>query len=544
MTSPLAVAGPSRAALRWALVCAILAGLSSILLLALSGWFLTSAAVAGAAGTASALTFNYLLPSAAIRGLAITRTASRYGERLLSHRAALGAMADFRARLFGKLAAHDSRTVPALSGGDASARLIGDIAALEDLVVRRPTRPASLVAAGFAVALTLSAGWKAALALALLLAALPALLRYAADRWTRVPAVEAADALGDVRSAFVDYAAARPEIIAYGVADRVAAELHAPAARLDSARAALFRGEGRMAGLLAAFGILTVAVTLALSKGPAPYVALATLAAAASVEAMSAFARTALRQASVESALARLTVLDALQGEPIQALRGRAPAAASVGIGSEIIGPSERIAITGVSGSGKTRLLEALAGLRAPVHALTLNAIAVAACSGAELAAQFALSPQDTTLIAGTIADNLRLARPGVTPKDMQAALAVACLDDRVAAFTEGLDTWLDEGGGSLSGGERKRLCLARALLAHRPWLLLDEPTEGLDAATEADLIAALSSWLDATGTGLILTSHRPEAHRLAARRIAIASIGGNSLATGNRSSLQYRSLA
>ena len=92
----------------------------------------------------------------------------------------------------------------------------------------------------------------------------------------------------------------------------------------------------------------------------------------------------------------------------------------------------------------------------------------------------------------------------------MQAALTVACLDARVADMPLGLDTWLGESGGILSGGERKRLSLARALLAERPWLVLDEPTEGLDAATEAELIGRLCAWLDATGTGLLLASHRP----------------------------------
>ncbi|MBY0307084.1 MAG: ABC transporter, partial [Sphingomonas sp.] len=177
-----------RGTLRWALICAVLAGVSSILLLALSGWFLTAAALAGAAGGAAVIAFNYLLPSAAIRALAIIRTGSRYGERLLAHRAALLGMAKLRADLFGKLAAQDSRLADDLSGGDASARLIGDIAALEDLVVRRPTRPASLIAATFAVGLTLFAGWAAALALAAMLAALPLLLALAAKRLTASPA--------------------------------------------------------------------------------------------------------------------------------------------------------------------------------------------------------------------------------------------------------------------------------------------------------------------------------------------------------------------
>lgn len=519
-----AVTGRTARTLRWALICATLAGLSSVLLLALSGWFLTAAAVAGASGAAAVAAFNYLIPSAAIRGLAILRTGSRYGERLLSHRAALIAMAEWRGRLFGRLAAQDSRTAPNLSGGDASARLIGDIEALEDLIVRRPTRPASLIAALFSVALALLAGWKAALVLALLLASLPFLLRAAADRWTRPAAIEAAEALGDLRAAFADMAAARPEIIAYGLGQRVTDDLDALAARVDHARAALFRGEGAIAGLLIGYGTVAAAGVLLFTASPAALTALALLAATASVEAMAAFARTAVRQASVDQGLARLANLMRLEGDP-RPFDGGSEAALAVRIGAETLMPGARIAVTGPSGSGKTRLIEALAGLRAPVHALAVGDTAVAQAPADLLTGQFALSPQEAMLIAGSIADNLRLARPRVDAAAMHAALRTACLDNRVAAMPGGLDTLIGESGGTLSGGERKRLSLARALVAGRPWLMLDEPTEGLDAATEAMLIERLRAWLDETGTGLILVSHRPAPLALADRRIEIGAV-------------------
>lgn len=523
--NPFPLAAPERRTLRQALACATIAGLAAILLLALSGWFLTGAAIAGASGAAAVAAFNYLIPSAAIRGLAILRTAGRYGERLLSHQAALTAMADLRGQLFGKLAAQDSRTAPDLAGGDASARLIGDIEALEDLVVRRPSRPASLAAAGFAVALVALAGWKAALTLALLLAALPALLTLAARRLTSGPAAEAAEALGALRTAFVDYAAARPEIIAYGLAPRVADTMAELARPLDRARARLARGDGAIAGLLAGYGTLAAALVFALSEGSAPIRALALLAAAASVEAMAAFARTALRQASVEQGLARLATLADLPGTLAPAPAAASAAALPITLGVHRLAPGSRAAITGASGTGKTRLIEALAGLRTPVHPIALGDTALDRCSADALRSQMALSPQDAVLIAGSIADNLRVARPGITEVEMWEALHTACLDTSVAAMPAGLDTPLAEAGGTLSGGERKRLSLARALLAGRPWLLLDEPSEGLDAATEADLVTRLRRWLDATGTGLLLVSHRHAPLALADRRIDIAAI-------------------
>ena len=276
-----ALEAASQSGLRWAALAASVAAISAILLLAVSGWFLTAAAIAGASGVTAAIAFNYLIPSTAIRFLALLRTGSRYGERLLSHRAALRAMADLRGDLFRKLAAQDDRTTPSLSGGDASARLLGDINALEDLVIRQPARLAALIATATSIALVALAGWQAALALTVALTILPLLLRLLADRLTRAPAQAAADALGELRTHFVEYAAAHPEIAAYGLAERVAARLDAPTATLDAARRRLFIGEGVIAAAMLAYGGGGVALVLALATGPAPYVALALLAAAA-----------------------------------------------------------------------------------------------------------------------------------------------------------------------------------------------------------------------------------------------------------------------
>ena len=112
--------------------------------------------------------------------------------------------------------------------------------------------------------------------------------------------------------------------------------------------------------------------------------------------------------------------------------------------------------------------------------------------------------------MTGTVAENLRLAAPQADDAALWDALADAQLDARVRRLPEGLATWIGDGGEVLSGGERRRLSLARAYLRPAPWLLLDEPTEGLDRGTEAELVAALDRRLSRTGQGVVIVSHRP----------------------------------
>jgi ATP-binding cassette subfamily C protein CydC len=108
------------------------------------------------------------------------------------------------------------------------------------------------------------------------------------------------------------------------------------------------------------------------------------------------------------------------------------------------------------------------------------------------------------------VAENLRLASPDAEDAALWDALADAQLDARVRRLPQGLATWIGNGGELLSGGERRRLSLARAYLRPAPWLLLDEPTEGLDRRTAAELVAALDRRLTRNGQGAIIVSHRP----------------------------------
>jgi ATP-binding cassette subfamily C protein CydC len=167
--------------------------------------------------------------------------------------------------------------------------------------------------------------------------------------------------------------------------------------------------------------------------------------------------------------------------------------------------PGERLAVVGPSGCGKTSAIEALLGLRG---------------QAALPRSTFAWLPQDAGLVAGTVRDNLRLAAPKATDAQLWEALEAAVLADRIRAAPRGLDAYLGDDGERLSGGERRRLALARAYLRDAPWLLLDEPTEGLDAATEMMVVERLRERLDRTGQGLVLVSHRAAPAAICGRRL------------------------
>jgi ATP-binding cassette subfamily C protein CydC len=362
-----------------------------------------------------------------------------------------------------------------------------------------------------------------ALALAGGLLALPWLAGLVARRLVDAPAAEAAARLSGLKALVTDQLAAAAEIAVYGLAERVSADVMAQAAALDATRARMVRGEAWLAGVLVAAGpVLAAAVAglAAASSAGAAQAALAALAAAGGAEAQAALVRARGRDAALADARGRLDGLNGPEG--LAGAEEATPVGEALEIEGRVLAPGGRLGIVGVSGRGKTRLLETLAGWRADApQALMLGGVAVQSLEFGTLSGCFALVPQAPVLIAGSVADNLRLAAAGLSEAALWAALEVACLADDVRAMPDGLTTWLGEGAGQLSGGQRKRLALARALLAGRPWLLLDEPSEGLDADTEAEMVRRLGDWLDQTGaglgTGVIVASHRAAPLGLAA---------------------------
>ena len=506
---------------------------ASVTLLGLSGWFITGAALAGAAGTASAQAFNYMLPSAGIRLLAILRTGSRYGERLMGHDAALRTLARIRPALFAALAAAPPAQALALSTGEASARLVQDVDAVEARLVRRSASWAMMASITSGTALLLLAGIAPALAAAgialgfLLLAHLLANALQARGR-------AAQRAAGRLKEEFATYAATASELRAYGLEGWAAGRIDACSDALASAQSRVTCGAGYFElGQAFATGLASMAA-LAFSSGePLPLAALAALSAAMTVDGVAGFARGLERRGTLRAAEMRLNaVLDA--AVPPRLSRPVMDAAPAIRLSRPgvLLRPGAAVAITGPSGCGKTTLLETLLALReVEPGRVSLGGADLAMLPPDVVRRCFAHAPQDATLLAGTVRDSLRLAAPEASEADLWEALRDAALAGRVAALPEGLDTWLGENGARLSGGERRRLVLARAYLRPASWLLLDEPTEGLDEATERRVLDGLHARLERTGQGALIVTHRPGATALCSHVLEMGGAWGTSAA-------------
>jgi ATP-binding cassette subfamily C protein CydC len=496
---------------------------SAVALLGVSGWFITGAALAGAAGAAAVSSFNFLLPSAAIRLFAVLRTGGRYVERVVGHEAALAALARMRPLLFRALAEGPPRRALALSAGEASARLVEDVEAVQTLFIRRSAVWAMGAGALLSAVLATTAHPLAGAAVLATMAAAAGGGLVMARRWADPAGARLQVETGRLKAEIAALHAAAPELKAYGLEVWARDQATRTAQDLDDARMARIGAEGRMAAwqaLCLGLGAAAAFTAAALGGVAQPMAALAALAAVTGVEAAGGLTQALLQRGAAEAALTRLDELtvpapahgDAATGPVIR-----------LTLADLILTPPMRLAVVGPSGVGKTSLVERMIGLRPALNGeVEIGGVALEALARREAATLFAYAAQDVRLIDDTVRRNLRLADPEADDARLWTALEDAGLADRVRAAPRGLDLPVGANGIRLSGGERRRLGLARALLRDAPWLVLDEPTEGLDAATERAVLDRLDARLKAAGQGLILISHR-RAPLALCDRVAIA---------------------
>lgn len=499
-------------------------------LLGMSGWFITATALAGLQAT-TAIGFDVFVPSAGIRLLALGRAGTRYAERLVTHDATFGALAALRERLFRGWARPDAARRLRARPARLLFRLTADIDALESVYLRL------LVPAGAALGAALLAGvvlgfmhaWMGA-ALAVWLIGTGAWLTWSVARRAMRPAVRRARATEALRARAADLVAGQTEWL---MAGRLAAQRDAVARAdhpLAAADLALNRIESAAGRAHAIVGTLTlVAVLLGVGalvgegRIDVPAAALALLIALTAAEPFASLRRGALDAGRAALALRRLAPRVAADRQAPQtawlddtlALRMTDVTAAHEGSAmptlrhlSLSLVAGEHVALIGRSGAGKSTLLAVVAGELAPR-------------SGTLRTRPHCLLTQRTELFQDTLRDNLRLADPGASDARLRAVLQAAGLADDVAAMAAGLDTRLGEGGLGLSGGQSRRLALARLLLRDVPLWLLDEPTEALDASVADDVLQRLRA--HATGRTLLIATHLQREAALADRLLCLA---------------------
>jgi ATP-binding cassette, subfamily C, bacterial CydC len=476
---------------------------------------------------------------AAVEVLAFLRGPLRYAERLIGHDAALRALSHWRLWLYDCLTPRVPAALAGWRSGDLLTRAIDDVDTLQDLYLR--TMLPLGVAVGAAalglvvVGLTLPI---AALALGLplvLAVTLPPALVWQAG-------ADDADAAlsGEISAQVVDLIHGAPDLLAFGADTAALGRLD----ELSTAAEALTRRRDR-AGAAATFvtqlcvgaaavAVLAVSVAAVHAGHLDPVmVAVLPLAALGTFESIPGVTMAVARAMAVRAAARRLLALEAVPvpvTDPAQprSLPAGIPhlsfARASLRYSPDLppalddvtldVPPGARVAITGSSGAGKSSLVNAVLRFW-PLErgSVRLGEIDTDAMAQSDVRAACALVDQRAQLFAGTLRSNVTLGRPDATDEEIDTVMQAAQLSPWVATLPSGLDTSVGEDGVSISGGERRRLAVARALLAGGPVLLLDEPTAGLDAPLADQL---LDDVLAAAGerSVLLITHRAAEAER------------------------------
>jgi len=523
----LALARPLRRQLLLAVAAGAAATGCGVALLAVSGFLLARASQHP----------NIIAISAAVvavRALSAGRGVFRYVERLASHDAAFRILADVRVRIYRRLERLAPAGLTALRSGDLLARLISDVDATQDLFIRGITPPlaAALVGAGAVAACLLILAPAGAVLAAGLLAAgvgVPVLAAVAA----RAAARRVAPVRGQLAGTFTELLAGAADLHAFGAEETALAAV--TAAEEDLTRQARRNASvyGLSTGLSSAitgvtvWGVLLLGVA-ATGDGTLTRVPLAvlTLTALASFEAVTALPAAAVQLGQARASARRITeVLDAPDPirEPVTprplpdgpvwvTLRGAevryqpGDPAALDGVDLDLP-PGRRVALIGPNGAGKSTVASVLLRfVDLTAGTATLNGHDLASYASDAVRTVIGGCPQDPHVFDASLRDNLRLARPAATEKQLDDAAARAGLLDWIRSLPLGWDTPAGARGAALSGGQRQRLALARALLADPALLILDEPTAHLDAdsrrALTRDLLAATA------GRATLLITH------------------------------------
>ncbi|MDG3087975.1 cysteine/glutathione ABC transporter ATP-binding protein/permease CydC [Vibrio hannami] len=485
---------------------------ASIGLLTLSGWFISAAAVAGL--TIARETFNYMLPGGGVRGFAMARTAGRWGERVVSHNETFKLLTDLRIFFFKKLAPLVPGRISGIRDGDLLNRLVADVDAM-DHVYLRLVNPVIVGTLGI-ITLTAFLSWLD-LALGLTLGGVLAVLLFV---WPVVfyklgknNGSELTLNKSELRVSSLDWLQGHSELVLFGAEERYRNAILEAQKKLLSNQFVNANLTGMASALLmlANGWILTLMLWLAADgiggNQPDPLIALFAFATMASFELLMPIAGAFQHLGQTLTSARRLNeiinaepdVVFPEQGElasgehnieftDIEFSYPDSDSKAINGVNLSVKSGT-KLAILGQTGSGKSTLLQLLCRYwDVQKGEISIAGKPIKEISESVLRESISVVSQRVDVLNGSLRDNLLMAKPDASDSELNDVLKQVGLEKLLD--DKGLDEWLGDGGRQLSGGEKRRIGIARAIIHNAPILLLDEPTEGLDKKTENQIMA------------------------------------------------------
>jgi ATP-binding cassette subfamily C protein CydC len=515
---------------------ALVATMSAIGLLSLSGWFLAAAAVAGLDATA-AKAFNFFFPSIGVRLFAMTRTAARYGERIICHDATFRILETLRTWCYRRIEPLAPARLDGWHSGDLLSRITTDIDTLDNLYLR-VLSPTLVAAAATALLIGCMAILHPLIALvsAGMLVVAGVGVPMLAHRLAASDARRLNEQTAHLRTALVDGIHGLAALLTCEAGPRYLV-------RIEHLHRELVRNQSKMSSITGFAGALTsltagLAVIGALAIGAEavragslsePFLALLILAVMAGFEAVAALPTAYQYLGRTRKAASRLLSITCgppavsfpdrspkdsadlsvtFHGVHFQYPRSHRPALVDI---DWTIAQGSRVALMGPTGAGKSTVLHLLARFEDPDKGdIRLGGRPLADLAEADLRRTICITDQRAHIFNATLRDNLAIANPHAGTDEMVQALTAVQLDDFVDDLPDGLDTWVGEAGRLLSGGQARRLAIARAVLSDAPVWIFDEPTEGLDSETADAMMACLFE--RAENRTLIMITHRSEA--------------------------------
>ena len=451
----------------------------------------------------------------AVRLFGISRALARYLSRLASHRVALAGMDSLRGNLYDRLSEAPTATLTSLRRGDLMTRAGADVDEVGNVVVKTllPSLVALIVGVGtVGVVTVISPAAGAILACALIVSGIvaPALIA----RSVRLAETQGSQARTDIAATTLAVLEGATELSVAGTLNHAKSSLERSETRLSTALAhsarlsALARGLDVCAMGTAVIGALLIGIPQTTSGTLAQVLlAVIVLIPLSSFEGVAELAPAAAQLVRSAQAATRICALldDEVPTKPHTIPEGPTvieardlaigwPGGPTLATGISLtLRPGSSLAVVGASGIGKTTLLATLTGVIPPKSgAALINGVPAWGADRDQLTSHITMTAEDAHVFATTIYENLRVARASLTRDEASDLLTRAGLDEWIESLPEGIDTVIGSGGTTVSGGERRRLLMARALAAPAPVLAIDEASEHLDAATADRLMETL----------------------------------------------------